>query len=416
MTDGNWYKIDNVSKVFLATRNDRDTRSLRVSATLNELIDKESLQTALNNTIKERSLFQVRIRRGLFWHYLERVDELPKVTEETGRPCPILYGSKHKGKLHYSVTYYGNRINIDMFHALTDGTGAMEFLNRLVVSYLAVRYPDKFKNHSIGGSASAAEIEEDSYSKFYDKNGAPAPSYGKAYHISGNKLPYDQLQFFKVDMPVKPFLKEAKDMGVGLTSLVGAKLMMAIYKDMPSLKRKLPVTISVPVNLRNFYESETSRNFFNSVSVSHVFDGTETVQSLAKEFDIKLKESLNPEAIRKQMVNYQRLERLLLIRMIPLFIKQPVVRFFAKKDAKNVSAVISNIGAIKLDKTIESYVKEYGLLCSHNGLYMSVCSFNGNLTFGITSGYKNTNVLRNFITSFYSEDIPINIEATEVIR
>lgn len=414
MTNNNWYKIDNVSKVFLATRNSRDTRSLRVSCTLNEDIDEATLQTALINTIGERKLFQVRIRRGFFWHYLEQVDDLPKVIRESGRPCQELYGKGNR-RLHYQVSYYKKRINIDMFHALTDGTGAIEFLNILVVNYLRLKHPEELKNLSVGGGASAAEISENSYSKFYDKNGQAAPSCGKAYHISGGKLPHDQLQFIKVDIPIKELLGEAKELGVGLTSLVGAKLMLAIAKDMPSLKRKMPVTISIPVNLRNFYESDTSRNFFNSVSVSHIFAGGETVEELAVEFNQKLKESLNPETVRRQMVNYQRIERILLLRMVPLFLKQPVVRHFAKKDAKNVSAVISNIGAIKVKKELEPYIKDYGLLCSHSGLYMSMCSFNGRLSFGITSGYNNTSVLRNFIRSFAGENVDINLEATEVI-
>ena len=129
MSSENWYKVDNVAKVFLATHNERDTRSLRVSCTLKEPINPDLLQEALMATIKRRPLFQVRIRRGLFWHYLETTDVMPKVTEEHERPCPVLYGKNYTGSLHYSVTYFHNRINVELFHALSDGTGALEFLN-----------------------------------------------------------------------------------------------------------------------------------------------------------------------------------------------------------------------------------------------------------------------------------------------
>ena len=98
MSRDNWYKVDNVAKVFLATASKRDTRTLRVSATLWEEIDPELLQ------------FQVRIRRGIFWHYMEDTDIQPVVTEEHGRVCPILY-VPGRAMLHYKVTYYGNRIN-----------------------------------------------------------------------------------------------------------------------------------------------------------------------------------------------------------------------------------------------------------------------------------------------------------------
>ena len=36
------------------------------------------------------------------------------------------------------MTYYRNRINLEVFHVLTDGTGAMNFLKTLVSNYLAL--------------------------------------------------------------------------------------------------------------------------------------------------------------------------------------------------------------------------------------------------------------------------------------
>ena len=140
MNKENWLKVDNVSKIFLATYNERDTRSLRVSCTLNEDIDPYLLGNALRKTISARNIFQVRIRRGVFWHYIEHTDDIPEVSEEHGRPCPLLYGKNFKGGLHYKVTYYYDKINLDIFHALTDGTGALEFLNMLVINYLKLKY------------------------------------------------------------------------------------------------------------------------------------------------------------------------------------------------------------------------------------------------------------------------------------
>ena len=85
-----WYRVDNVAKVFLAAHNNRDTRVMRVSATLNEEIDEQLLNEALGITIKSRPEFQVRIRRGFFGHYMEQTDQVPVAVKESGRPCPIL--------------------------------------------------------------------------------------------------------------------------------------------------------------------------------------------------------------------------------------------------------------------------------------------------------------------------------------
>lgn len=416
MNRENWYKVDNVAKVFLATHTEQDTRSLRVSCSLYEPVDPALLEEALMATIKARPLFQVRIRRGFFWHYIEGTDQLPMVAPESERPCPVLYGKNYKGVLHYSVTYFRNRINVELFHALSDGTGALEFLNILVLNYLRKKYPNELADASFGQAASAGELEQDSYDKFYDHKGKANPVAKKAYHIRGLKLPYNQLQFFEIQMPTEKVLKTAKDLGVSLTSYMGAKLMMAIYHDMPTLKQKLPVTISMPVNLRNFYPSETARNFFNSVSVSHTFTGKETIEELAKEFDGSLKANLKPEHVHQQMAHYQRIQRLVFIRVIPLALKQPVVKYFSKQEAKRVSAVVSNLGVMKVPKELSAYIKDYSAFCSHTELFMTICSYDGHMTLGVTSSYRNTSVLKEFVRSFAKEDIPVKLQATEVVR
>lgn len=418
----NWYKMDNVAKIFLATYTNRDTRSMRVCCTLNEKIDPEILDKALKKAIKSRPQFQVRIRRGLFWHYLETTDVMPVVTEESGRPCPTLYGAQHKGVLHYKVSYFGNRINLEMFHALSDGTGVLEFLNQIVLNYLKYTHPEELKNSTAGSNAAASDLEQNSFSQFYSKYDKGVledidqkMTGKKAYHIHGLKLPYDQLQFMEVRMNAKTIVKSAKEMKVSVTSYVGARLMMALYQDMPLLKRKQPITISLPVNLRNFYPSETVRNFFNSISVSHLFTGEETLESLAQEFDVKLKENLQPEHMKQQMDSYQKLERVFVLRMVPLALKLPVVRAFCKKDAKKVSAVVSNMGVLNPPSEIKPYIHSYSAFCSHNELFMTVYSYGETMSLGISTAYQNTGVLKNFIRGFAELDDSIEVDATEVI-
>jgi len=426
MMENNWYKTDNVAKVFLATMNRRDTRSLRISCTLNEKIDPEVLQQALLQVVEYRSQFQVRIRRGLFWHYLEATDVLPVVSEESGRPCPLLYGSEYLGTLHYKVSFWNNRINLDLFHALSDGTGAMEFMNVLVAEYLGRMHPGLMDGKAVGSGASAGELTQDSFEQFYDKDNTDGhlipktqgsdKKKRKSYHIHSMKLPYDQLQFLEIKLDSKQIRAKAKEMGVGLSAYLGARFMLALYSDMPTYKRKLPITVSLPVNLRNFYPSETSRNFFNSIKISHLFDGSETLESLAKEFDETLKADLQPDKVRQQMDNYQRLEKLLFVRMVPLAIKQPVVKNGSKKENKSVSMVLSNLGPLKPMDELRPYIKGYTAFCSHNEMFVTAYSYNEELTLGVTYGFVDTGVLKTFVRSLTGEGLTATVNATEVVR
>ncbi len=416
MGSANWYKIDNVSKVFLATMGKRDTRSFRLSCTLKENIDPELLRQAVLSAIEDRPQMQVRIRRGLFWHYLEDTDVLPVVKEEDDRICPLLYVPS-KTMLHYQVTYFGNRINLDMSHVLADGTGGIEFLNIIVLDYLKRKYPGELNDLTIHSGASQSDLSQDSYRQFFGSKNLSRSSAGEAaYHPGGIKLPYDQLQFFEISMPTSQVLPRAKELKVSLTSYMGALWMLAIHDEMPPRKRNLPVTISLPVNLRNYYPSKTARNFFNSVNITHVFDRGITLEELAVEFDAELKSMLTEENIKKQMDNFETMEYFAPVRVVPLFIKQWVVRHFTKKANKKVSMTFSNMGVQKPPAEVAGKIDNYSGFCSTNTIFSTLFGYGDRLTLGVSSAYLNTGVVKNFVRHLSEYGVDITVSATEVIK
>ncbi len=415
MGSENWYKVDNVAKVFLATVSKRDTRTLRVSCTLKEDIDPKLLEQAVLSAIQDRPQFQVRIRRGIFWHYMEDTDILPEVKEESERICPLLY-VPNKAMLHYQVTYFGKRINLELFHALSDGTGALEFLNIIVLDYLRLRHPGKFENVTIHSGASADDLTQDSYRQFFkNMNFSSDPFKKMAYHPGGLKLPYDQLQFFEIHMPTAQLLEKAKKLGVSLTSYFGAAWMLAICADMPPRRHETPVTVSLPVNLRNYYPSYTSRNFFNSVLVTHVFKEEISQDDLAVEFDANFKSQLTEENIKKQMDSFETMEYVAPVRPLPLFVKQFAIRRASRMSDKRVSMVISNLGVQKPPAEVGEYIGNYSAFCSSSNLFSTMSSYNGDLTLGVSSPYAGTGVIKNLVRRLSDSGVDVRVYATEVI-
>ena len=67
---------------------------------------------------------------GLFWYYLEETPVRPLVHQEENPPCGLIY--KDSRSLLFEVTYFHRRINLEVYHALTDGTGALLFLQAMV--------------------------------------------------------------------------------------------------------------------------------------------------------------------------------------------------------------------------------------------------------------------------------------------
>lgn len=412
-----WYKVDNVAKVFLASVTRRDPRVFRVSCTLDEEVDPALLDTALARTAREYPQFQVTLHRGLFWHYLESTDKQPHAVPETQPPCAAIYGRELKNDLLYRVSYYRDRINVEMFHALSDGNGGMMFLQSLVGNYLRLKHPAELANVPGIHHASVEESGQDSFRQHYTGKGEgqeDPTNRKKVYRMRGLKLPYDQVQFFEGHLRVSEVLERARGMDVTLTSYLAAAQMLAVYREMPALDRGRAVSVSLPVNLRNYYDSDTARNFFNSIRVSWVFEGSETLETLARAFDGKLREALRSENVMARMNGFEKLEHIPAVKPVPLFIKNVAVNIGNRLESNKVTLTLSNMGRIQVQEPLKPYIKGYCAYCSSPSLFTTVCSYEDDLVLGTTSAYRGTAVLKNFYRILADEGLHIRLEATEV--
>ena len=166
-----WRKLDNAAKLYSAASNKKDTRVFRFYCELKEEVNPKALQEALNQTIETFPTFLMVLRKGLFWHYLEPCNLRPIVKEEYKEPCSRLY-IRDKKTLLFEVTYYKKRINFEVFHVLTDGTGATEFLKELVKNYLYLVHKEEGLEQItlLPEDMTVQDQEDDSFLKYYSKN------------------------------------------------------------------------------------------------------------------------------------------------------------------------------------------------------------------------------------------------------
>lgn len=409
-----WYKVDNVAKVFLASVTRRDPRVFRVSCVLAAPVDPALLETALGRTAKEYPQFQVTLHRGLFWHYFESTDKQPHAVPETQAPCAAIYGPQIKNELLYRVSYYGARVNVEMFHALSDGNGGMMFLKTLIHNYLQLQNP-ALADVPGDERASEEESEQDAFRQYYGGGRSEDPPARRGvFRLRGLKLPYDQVRFFEAHLAAAQVLQKARAAGVTVTSYLAAAQMLAVYRTMPALERGRPIVVSLPVNLRNYYGSETARNFFNSIGIPYVFQGGETVETLARSFDAKLREALKTEKVKGRMDGYEKLEQMPGVKPVPLFIKNAAVSLGNAAEVRKVTLTISNLGRIPLQKELQPYVKGFVAYCSSSSMFTTACSYGDDLVLGTTWAYRGTAVLKNFYRLLSAEGLDITLYATEV--
>ena len=403
----NWRKLDNAALAFPLVTGKNDTRVFRFYCELKEAVNPELLQNALDQTMEKYPLFQMVLRKGLFWFYLEHRDIRPMVKKEKKPPCSRLYIPDKKNLL-FQVSYFEKRINFEVFHALTDGTGAMHFLQELVTNYLKLAHPkENLPSLPTEDTGTPGDQEEDSFSQYYSTD-VPRNSEKKprAVRLPGERLIHEDMHITEVVLHVKELHDRAKEYGVSITVLVTAMFLCAIHEEIPKSRQNRPIALMVPVNLRNYFPSQSMGNFFGWIEVGHVFSHNTTFTDVLTHVKEQFASQLSKEKIAVHMNGYVRLEKNPLIRAVPLEIKKYFLLAGANLGSRSITAVYSNIGIIRFPKEYNEYIDRFGIFASTNSMQLCSCSYENQMVLGFTSKLPKDNIQRNFMEMLKKEQLP----------
>ena len=407
-----WVKLDNAAKIFPAAARGSNTQVFRISCELKSSIDPALLQQALYKTAAGFPAYQFIMRRGLFWYYLESTTLLPEVHRENKPPCSPIY-SKSVKSLLYEVSYYNCRINLEVFHVLSDGTGGMFFLTTLVAKYLALVNGQPEPPLHI--DASHTQMLDDSFSKYYAKNSSvKMKQRPDACRLRGLKHPENRIKLVLGLIPLDKLRAAAADRDASITQLLCACLMRAICATLPAQAKKKPVTISVPVNLRNHFPSVSLRNFFGVLYTSYDFStGAGETEEIIRKIKEDFEDGLTPERLAGSINAYGAMEHNWLARIVPLQMKNLIMGFAYRLSRRKVTAALSNVGAVTLPDGGED-VASFQVCAGSDALQASICSFKNELSIGITSPFVSTDVARQFFRTLTEMGIPVTLSANTI--
>lgn len=404
-----WYKLDNAAKIFPPTTDNNDPQVFRFSVELKEMVDKDKLQEALDETIDDYPIFRSTLKKGFFWYYLEEVNVKPVVTEENNLPC-----EKINGELLCRITYYKKRINLEVYHALTDGTGTLLFLRSLVANYLNKKH--HIKEIPILDTSSAYEKAIDSFKKYYQHDGKGKKiKHYKAYQIKDLRYPEDHIKIIEGVMDVNEILKKAKEKEVTLTVYLTALLIKSIISEMTIKDYKKEITIQVPVNLRKYFPSDTVRNFFNVIAIKYkVKENKIVLDDIIQDVDKQFKSYLSKDNLSKNMNSFSVLENILLVRLIPRVIKDFVLKIIYRYLKRYHTMTLSNVGIVQMPDVYSDYINLFDVFTSTNGVQWCMCSYKEKLVISFTSHFMNTDIEKNFFREISMQGIEVLINTNQV--
>lgn len=415
-----WYKLD-LSATVYPTLQRRDFSSVyRLSVVLKEEIDPVLLQKALDKTLPRFPTYKVTIRKGLFWRYLEPNNRPgPYVQEDIKNPCMPMH---FKGNNRYLIRiyYYGRRISFEAHHCLGDGTGGMCLLQTLTAVYLGM------KGHPITPSGFVVDLKEapspeeleDAYMRYATAKVKPPRPAEKTYRVRGTKEPFYTLNIIDGVLSVQEVMAVAKRYGATITEYLNAVLLYALLqKQNQEFHLKLrPVRIAMPVNLRRFFPSNTLRNFITMVYPS--IDprlGEYSFEEIVTQVHNFMRYYINEKFLRGDITTNAATKHNLLIRIVPLFIKDIVVKtFYTRVQDKNSSAGLTNMGALRVPEDMKPYIERFDIYMGQpfsSRTNCAIISFEDILTINFASSIIEADVERFFFRKLVQDGIHVKIES-----
>ena len=359
-----WMRLDNAAKIYPAAKRRNWNNFFRLSATLTETVDVAVLRSALDVTVRRFPSIAVRLRRGVFWYYLEEIPQPPPIQEE--KSCPLAHAPfQEVRRCAFRVLVYRDRIAVEFFHALTDGTGGLIFLKTLVAEYLTQKYGVSIPaEYGVLGRLEEPDPEEleDSFLR-YAGDVKASRKESTAYHLSGTPERDGYKNLITMMLSAEEVRACAKSRGLSVTELLCAAMMQAILdlqaEKMRDPRRYKPVKVLVPVNLRGLFPSRTLRNFASYITPE--LDprmGECSFEELCDEVHHRMGLENNRRTMRAKFAANVASERSPVLRVMPLFIKNIAMKaVFDAVGERKSCLCLSNLGNVQLPEAMAAYVR-----------------------------------------------------------
>lgn len=415
-------RLDNAALIFPAIRQRRWVNAFRVSATLTEPVDPALLQQAVTDLAPRFPSMYVRLKTGVFWHYLEGLPEPPKVREDFAYPLTLM----QEKELHtccLRVMYFQNRIAVEFFHSLTDGTGGMTYLKTLTARYLTLKYGLEIPAEEgvlDWRAAPAPEELEDSFVRH--SNGVVLNDREPdALRLRGTWEP-DFLHLTTGVIPTEALLNAAHRYGATVTVFLAAVMAETILnwqaETCPERKKRRPVKVTVPVNLRRLYGSRTLRNFV--LTLNPGVDprmGDYSLAELCKRMAAQLAAEAVPQQMAGRIAANVIPQQILLMRVMPLWVKVPAMRLVYSLRGECKGCInVSNLGPVRLPAAMEPFVRRMEFIIGPQRSYpnnCSVASLGGETYINMIRNIRESELERRFFSRLVELDVPVTIESNQ---
>jgi NRPS condensation-like uncharacterized protein len=363
------YRAEPVGQLYSSLRTRKNTSTYAINAYLNENINPEILQQAVNDLINRLPFLNVRLKKGAF-AYLYKILDKPLKIRKT-------YEMPNKVNL-FQVLYSDRILTIDVMHGVCDARIAGRILSALLTRYFELQGMKLNKTDIIDcEQVLSAEETEDAFDRYGNNKDVPIPQkslFGEEAYKSGKTVKQDwKSKTFKFQLD--KLKNRAKQYDATVNQYILYHIFMALAEERAERKSNKTIAALIPVDLRRFYPSNTLHNFATGITVT--MPETQDISEMIKQLQEQFKNIDNDCAL-SQITMIQKMGAGL--KFLPLAIKKYLLRLADGLNTKGISTTFSNIGIVKLPKEIEDKINlmEITMDCTPFTTYAFTCISFGN--------------------------------------
>lgn len=410
-----WFSLDDSSKIYPISMGHGNMSIFRLSVYLKENVVPELLQIALMFTIKRFPSFATTLKKGFFWHYLDSNRQRYQVEEEKYIPCQPIKVSQ-SGSKSFKVLYYNNRISVEFFHVLTDGTGGLIFLKALISEYLRLKGIVIDNEDLIWDINEAPNVEEIRNEFEYVNSDTTSAGFidKKAVEMNGYLSKIKPCQIFHYKMNINELKNAAKKHNCKITTYALAIMFIACKKATDKMQGD--ISINVPVNMRQYYPSKTVRNFSLYFGVRIPITDITDIDAIVPIIDKQLQDKATKDNMTKMVISTKKLINSL--NFIPLVVKQPVAKVISGFLGEKIfTTTLSNLGVVNMPKKYCEYIESMDFVLSTTVTNRASCSmitYNDVVTFTISKMTVDPTFERQIYELLKNDNINIEVEGSDL--
>lgn len=415
-----WYPLDNAGTLYSALQKERYSAIYRFSAWMTDEVDPVALQRAVNRTMPRFPGFSMRIRRGVFWYYLEPNDAPgPFVKPDVADPCqPVRF--REDGRWLVRFYYYRHRISLEVFHALSDGSGALTFFRTFLAVYLRER------GHEIPNGNGVLDVQappcsgelEDAYARYAGKTARAPRLVKRAYQNLGEPEPFYTFHVTMGFVDVDKVKARAKSFGASVTEYLSAVLIQVLLEKQrrEHPHKEQPVALAIPVDLRSYFPTETLRNFI--LTVQPVVDpalGDWSFPQIVGQVHHYLRLHIVPQELQALFTRNVHYQTNRVLRGLPRMLKDPVMDYnYRTRGVRPYSATFTNPGLFRVPPEMQPHIAHMEVVLGQATVprpHVSSISYGGIMEITFAGTQKDAETERDFFRFLVRDGIPVKIES-----